>query len=67
MSERRFEEIETKLAFQEHTVSELNQLVYKQQKELDQIRGTCKHLMAQLKDLGSENHGSDIDEKPPHY
>ena len=36
-NENRLVEIETKLAFQEETVQELNNVIYKQQLQLDKI------------------------------
>ena len=44
MTEERIEKIETKLAFQEDLIEELNRTVYQQQKKLEQLEATCKAL-----------------------
>lgn len=63
----RLDSLETQLAFQEDTISELNHLLTLQGNELQRIQ---KHLMIvaerlqQIPESGSQN---PIDERPPHY
>lgn len=66
--DQRLIEIETKVAYQEHTIAELNDVVYRQQQQIDQLELICKSLTDRLQDM-SENIGSDKGgyEKPPHY
>ncbi len=68
MTEERIEKIETKLAFQEDLIEELNRTVYQQQKKLEQLEATCKALarhIAILAESSSEN--KPANEIPPHY
>jgi len=61
-------EIETKVAYQEHTISELNDVVYRQQQQIDQLERICKALTDRVQDI-DETATADKggDEKPPHY
>lgn len=68
MSDERFMDIETKLAFQEHTIDELNEVVIRQQAEIDRLKRTTEYLldkMEQLVDTHMER--APADDKPPHY
>ena len=48
MSEERITEIETKLAYQEDTIQALNNVVCKQQDQLDQLQLACETLIERL-------------------
>ena len=68
MSEARLVEIESKLAHQEHLVLELNDVVTRQQVQIDQLGERCEALLARLHEIGEmlpEMGGGD--ERPPHY
>ncbi len=68
MMEKRLIELETKLAYQEDLIQELNKTIFEQQKRLDQLDNGYRHLLEQaraLADAGSD--GKVVDEKPPHY
>jgi SlyX protein len=69
MSEQRLVDIETKIAFQEKSLKDLNDVIYEQQREIDRLRGICDLLVQRVKDLSDFMPGSDgpADEKPPHY
>ena len=69
MSEQRLVDIETKIAFQEKTIKELNDVIYEQQQEIDRISAICDLLVKRVKDLSDFMPGSDgpADERPPHY
>ena len=64
----RLKELESKLAFQERTISELNQIVYEQEGHISRLEDACRELAAEFKAL-TEKLGDDLpdDEKPPHY
>jgi SlyX protein len=67
-SEDRFVDIEIKLARQEDLVETLNQMVYQQQKKIDQLEGLCTALARQFKDTDSSaGEGGLAHERPPHY
>ena len=68
MDEDRLVDIETKIAYQENTIKELNDVVCKQQEEIAQLQKTCKLLFNQLKTVSVEPSGNNPkDEIPPHY
>ncbi|MBD2815605.1 SlyX family protein [Xenorhabdus sp. Flor] len=66
--EQRFEQLETKLAYQEVTIEALNQEVRKQQVEIDKLKEQLKLMAERLK-----THQSSIiaplseETPPPHY
>jgi len=66
--DERLIEIETKVAYQEHTISELNDVIYRQQQQIDQLERICKALTDRMQDM-AESVGSDKGghERPPHY
>lgn len=67
-SDSRLEEIEAKLAHQEHTISELSEVIYRQQQQLDKLERGYATLVSRVKELlamaDSEEH---TDTPPPHY
>lgn len=69
MSEQRLVDIETKIAFQEKSIKDLNDVIYEQQQELDRLTAVCDLLVQRVKDLSDFVPGSDgpANEKPPHY
>jgi SlyX protein len=67
MTERLIE-IETKVAYQEHTISELNDVVYRQQQQIDALERICNTLsdrVQNIAELSTAEKGGH--EKPPHY
>jgi SlyX protein len=61
-------ELQTQLAFQEHTIAELNDVVTAQQKQLDLLRLELKMLRDKLGDIELRvETGPQGQEKPPHY
>ena len=65
----RLEAVEIKLAHMEHALNEINEVVIRQQRELDQVRARQQQLLQQLEAVeaqaGSASAGGY--EKPPHY
>ncbi len=63
-SDERVVELEVKYAHLERTVSELNEVLYRQQRELDALKETLRRLQDKsepgLVDASAQ-------EKPPHY
>ena len=68
MTDNRITELETKIAYQEHTIQELNDVIYRQQLQIDKVEIMCQHLMDRIQAL-SESAGGDqpANERPPHY
>ncbi|NNF40318.1 MAG: SlyX family protein [Woeseiaceae bacterium] len=68
MSEGRFVEIETRLAYQDQLLGELNDVVTGQQATIRQLDELCQALVARVRSLGEAIPESDPgDERPPHY
>ena len=43
MNEERIVNIEAKIAYQDNTLQELNDVIYRQQKQIDQLEAICQH------------------------
>ncbi|MBF8177901.1 SlyX family protein [Herminiimonas contaminans] len=68
MNEDRIVDIEIKIARQEDLLDSLNQLVYEQQKKIDELEALCAALARRLKDVVSAgNEQNAANERPPHY
>lgn len=68
MNEDRLVDIETRLAFQEDTLQQLNDVVYRQQGQIDRLTARAEALRAQLGEIAAklpDEEGGE--EKPPHY
>ncbi len=68
MSDERIIELETRLAYQEDLIQELNRCVFEQQQKIEHLETICKSLSKQTKvlsDLALADRNPD--EKPPHY
>ena len=66
--EERIDDLEAKMAFQDDTIQALNDMVGKQQLELDTLRRAVELLAARQADLAASLpvEAAD-DEPPPHY
>ncbi|MDY6984248.1 MAG: SlyX family protein [Pseudomonadota bacterium] len=61
-------ELQTQLAFQEHTIAELNDVLTSQQQQIDLLRLEIKLLKDKLGVLEDRIEvGPPQNEKPPHY
>ena len=68
MTESRLIAIESKIAYQEDLLQELNQQVYSQQRRLDEIATAQLQLLRKIERLlDHETVGLATPEKPPHY
>ena len=69
MSEERLVEIETKIAYHEQTLKDLNGVVYEQQQEIEKLRSICDALVKRVKEFSeyAPGIGAPANEKPPHY
>ena len=66
--EPRWIELETRLAFQEHTLSELSHIVHEQRVELDSLRLRLERALSDLGSLRDTLHADPMSEPPPpHY
>lgn len=65
--ERRFIDIEIKLTAQEDLTQQLSDLVYEQQKQLQELRALYKALAQRLSDGEGNAPDPYAQERPPHY
>ncbi|GFD72280.1 SlyX family protein [Alteromonas marina] len=62
------EELQTKLAFQEHTIEALNDALSSQQKQLDELAFKVRHLIDRIRSIEPSNIAKQSEETPPpHY
>ena len=63
--EKRLIDLETKISYQDQTIEDLHEALYKQQQQITQLEKAIENLNRQI-NSGDEN---DIrpNEKPPHY
>jgi len=66
--EARIIELETRIAYQEQLIQELNEVVTRQQNQIDALRADYERILAHLK-AGDGDHIATADEEcpPPHY
>jgi SlyX protein len=68
MDNQRLIDIETKLAYQEDLIQELNKTVHSQQLKLDQLEKAIGSLTLRYNSLAEQGDSEySVDEKPPHY
>ncbi|APD87928.1 SlyX family protein [Alteromonas gracilis] len=62
------EELQTKLAFQEHTIEALNDALSSQQKQLDELAFKVRHVIDRVRSIEPSNIAKQSEETPPpHY
>ena len=67
-ADERIERLELKLAFLERANTELSDVVYRQQRDIDEIQQRFEALKDRLEVLANQPATySAADEKPPHY
>ncbi|OGB24599.1 MAG: SlyX protein [Burkholderiales bacterium RIFCSPLOWO2_02_FULL_57_36] len=68
ITEERLVDMEIKIARQEDLVDTLNQMVYQQQKKIDELEALCAALARRVIDVSSaDSERNPANEKPPHY
>ena len=61
-------ELESRVAFQDSTIEELNDVIVKQQFQMDKLEKNLEIIKAQLKNLAPSPIASEKEETPPpHY
>ncbi len=65
--EERLAELEIRLAFQEQTLTELNDVVVRQAGEIAQLMREIEVLKDRMKAVMPSNIASQAEETPPHY
>lgn len=68
MTDKRLMDIELKVLAQEDLTQELSDIIYRQQKQIDELRATCASLAKRM-GSGDDDGGADAytQERPPHY
>lgn len=68
-TERRLIDLESRSAFQEETVRELNEALVRQQERIDRLEASLNVVVEQLRHGGEDDRPSKApdDERPPHY
>ena len=64
--EERFQALESKVLYQDRTIEELNEVVTRQQDQIDKLEAEFERLRALLENL-SEGGVEDDADPPPHY
>lgn len=61
--------LEEKIAFLDHTIEGLNNVVFRQMQRIDELEETMRHLLLEIEQLKDKSEGvmQMTDEKPPHY
>ena len=68
MTEDRLIDLETRFAYQEETLRVLNDIVTRQQQQIERLEFTCRQLLDRVERAGDGNQKSSLlDEVPPHY
>lgn len=68
MNAANLEQIELKIAFLERANHELSDVVYRQQRELDELRARLSTFAGRVDELvGQQRLYSEDEERPPHY
>jgi len=66
--QNRMIELETRIAYQDHTIGELNEVVTNQQQQIDQLEKAVEQLRRHLKQSSSSGLARPEEESPPpHY
>ncbi len=69
--EERLVDIEIRITHQEDLLDTLNQAVYRQQQQLDQLQALCAGLAQRLKEIHQASQAASGEmpeyERPPHY
>ena len=63
-------ELQTRMAYQEDTIAQLNDVITKQDSDITQLQHQMRLLAKRFEELLAEQDRSDIDdtnERPPHY
>lgn len=67
MTDARFTELEMRTAFQEDALTELNDALVSQQRQLDLLRQELARLREHVLSIQPQEPGEAVQEVPPHY
>lgn len=67
MSDEKIIDIETRIAYQDDTIQQLSDVMYRQQQQIEKLEKTVQLLVGKIQGLSENNPEKTIDERPPHY
>ncbi len=69
MNEQHKIDLETKIAYQEHNLQELSDVIFRQQQQIDKLESIIQLLIKRFDEFSAAQPGNSApaDEKPPHY
>ncbi len=67
MTDKRLMDIELKVLAQEDLTQELSDIIYRQQKQIDELRATCASLAKRMGSGDADGADAYGQERPPHY
>lgn len=68
MTEDRFIDLETRIAYQDESLRVLSDTIARQQQQIDRLEQLCRQLLERLKSQSQDVFkGTAADERPPHY
>jgi len=67
MHEESLEQVQSKIAYLEHAMAELSDVVFRQQREIQALETQLKMVRERLEGAPSEETRSAEQERPPHY
>jgi len=65
--EDRIVDLETKSAYQEHLIQELNEVIISHQKQIDALEKSLLHLRDFIRDQEDQASAPEKEAPPPHY
>ncbi len=65
--ENRIIDLETKSAYQEHLIQELNEVVISQQNQIDALEKSLQHLRDYMRSYEGQQNAPEQEAPPPHY
>ena len=65
--EKRIEQLETRVAFQDETLNRFSDIIADQRRELDQLQQEIAELKARFRELRVSGINPQEQERPPHY
>jgi SlyX protein len=65
--DKRLTELEIKASFSEDLLDQLNQVIVRQQQQIDLLLREVSELRQQLPEAGTRQPGRSADDLPPHY
>jgi len=65
--EERIIKLESMVSFQDHTIEQLHEVIYRQQQELDEIIQKMSNVEALVKSQMTDEKRTLEEERPPHY